>query len=400
MPSELAYLGVLFALFVVPKVLQRFRLPAAVTSLVLGGAASAAGLFRNDPTIHLLATFGIVALFLFAGLELDAADFRGGSRVLAQHLAIQVGSLVFVALVVSPALGLGPRAAWLVALAVLTPSAGFILDSLGSFGLSDQGRFWTKSKAIAAELLALLTLFVALQSTSVRRMALATLALTALVFLIPLLFRVFAARIAPFAPRSEFAFLLMLALVCAHATRRLGVYYLVGAFLVGVAARQFQEKLPAISSERMLHAVEAFASIFVPFYFFDAGLRLDAAGIGPRAIVLAVVLLLLAIPLRIALVGIHQRLALGAPDRQALRVGVSLLPTLVFSLVLADILRDRFAISEDLYAGLILYALVNTLLPGLFLHTPPPDYDAPHLSGPEWDALAATPRSRPPGEGF
>lgn len=83
MPSELEYLGVLFALFVVPKVLQLFRLPAAVTSLVLGGAASAAGLFRNDPTIHLFATFGIVALFLFAGLELDTSDFRGGTRVLA-----------------------------------------------------------------------------------------------------------------------------------------------------------------------------------------------------------------------------------------------------------------------------------------------------------------------------
>lgn len=400
MRSDLLYLGVLFALFVVPKVLQRFRLPAAVTSLVLGSAAAAAGLFRDDPTIHLLATFGIVALFLFAGLELRAADFRDGTRVLAQHLASQVASLVLVAFVAFSTLDLEPRASWLVALAVLTPSAGFILDSLDSFGLSEEGRFWTKSKAIAAELLALLTLFVALQSTSARRMVLATLALTALVFLIPLLFRVFAARVAPFAPRSEFAFLLMLALVCAHATRRLGVYYLVGAFLVGVAARQFQERLPAISSEKMLHAVEAFASIFVPFYFFEAGLRLDAARIAPRAILLAAILLVTAIPFRLAQVGIHQRLALGVSYREGLRVGMSLIPTLVFSLVLADLLRERFAISEDLYAGLVLYALVNTLLPGLFLRTPPPDYDAPHLSQPEWDALAVAHRPRPPSEGL
>lgn len=247
-------------------------------------------------------------------------------------------------------LDLGPRPSWLVALAVLTPSAGFILDSLDSFGLSEQGRFWTKSEAIV--------------------------------------------------PRSEFAFLLMLALVCAHATRRLGVYYLVGAFLVGVAARQFEKRLPAISSEKMLHAVEAFASIFVPFYFFDAGLRLDAAGIGLRSIMLAAILLAVAIPFRLAQVGIHQRVALGVSDREGLRVGVSLLPTLVSSLVLADILRERFAISEDLYAGLVLYALVNTLLPGLFLHTPPPDYDAPYLSEPDWDALAAARHSRPPPEGL
>lgn len=394
MASELQYLGVLFALFVVPRVLQRFRLPAAVTGLALGGAASAAGLFRDDPTIHVLSTFGIVALFLFAGLELDTSDFRGGARVLAQHLAIQAASLVLLALAVAWTLDLEPRASWLVAIAILTPSAGFILDSLATFGLTEQGRFWTKSKAIAAELLALLTLFVALQSTSVRQMILASLALGALIFLVPILFRVFAEHVAPFAPRSEFAFLLMLALVCAHATRELGVYYLVGAFLVGVAARQFQERLPAISSERMLHAVEAFASIFVPFYFFDAGLRLDVASLGARAVLLAAVLLIVAIPLRVMQVAVHQRLALGVSYKEGLRVGTSLLPTLVFTLVLADILRERFAIPADLHTGLVLYALVNTLLPGVLLHTAPPEYDAPHLSEPDWEALAGRGHNR------
>ena len=61
------------------------------------------------------------------------------------------------------------------------------------------------------------------------------------------------------APRSEFAFLLMLAVVAAYISKALGVYYLVGAFLVGAAAQSFRERLPALSSESLVHAVEAFA---------------------------------------------------------------------------------------------------------------------------------------------
>jgi len=392
MSTDLLYVAVLFALFVFPKLLQRFRIPSAITSLLLGVLAAELDLLPNDATIHLMATFGIVALFLFAGLEIDASDFRRGSKALVQHLFIQAGGLVLVALVLARALDLSARAAWLVALAILTPSAGFILDSLGSFGLSEQGRFWTKSKAIAAEILALGTFFVALQSTSLRQLTVSSVALAALIFLIPLLFRLFAARVAPFAPRSEFAFLLMLALVCAHATRRLGVYYLVGAFLVGVAAQQFRERLPAMSSEKMLHAVEAFASLFVPFYFFHAGLGLNGEDFRPPALALGAIFLAVGIPFRIAHVVLHQRLVVGESYRDGLRVSVSLLPTLVFTLVLAEILRDRFDISPHLYGGLIIYTLVNTVLPGLILHTPPPDYDAPHLS----DARPAV-RQTPPG---
>ena len=67
---EIGYILLVFGLFVVPKYLQRFRLPSAVTSLVLGAAL---GLtwpdIAGDTTVQLFATLGIVALFLFAVLE-------------------------------------------------------------------------------------------------------------------------------------------------------------------------------------------------------------------------------------------------------------------------------------------------------------------------------------------
>ncbi len=75
---------------------------------------------------------------------------------------------------------------------------------------------------------------------------------------------------------------------------------------------------------------------------------------------------------------LHRRIALKEPFRASFRVGASLLPTLVFSMVLADILRERFSASPALVGAIIIYALVNTLIPGFSsLRIPVPDYDAP-----------------------
>lgn len=382
MGHDALYILLVFSLFIVPKALQRFRLPGAITSLLLGIAASLAGLFRDDMVISLLGTFGIVSLFLVAGMEVRFAELRRSAGVLVQHLAIQAAVFLLISWLFSAAFGLDWRVAALVGLALLTPSAGFILDSLGALGLGEQGRFWVKSKAIAAELLALLTLFVVMQSNSAVQFILASLALALLLLVVPALFRLFAQRIIPFAPRSEFAFLIMLAVVCAYATKHLGVYYLVGAFIVGLAAQRFREILPAMSSERMLHAVEAFASVFTPFYFFNAGLMFRVADFGPLAFLAAAGFVLLFLPLRVGLVAFHRRLSLKENLWQGMQVGVTLLPTLVFTLVLAQILRERFDAPGWLVGGLGIYTVVNTLVPGLLLHAPTPEYEAPHLAEP------------------
>ncbi|MEO8139496.1 MAG: cation:proton antiporter, partial [Gemmatimonadota bacterium] len=376
----------LFVLFVIPRFLQRYRPPGAVTSLALGTAATALGLFQHDETIGLLATFGIVGLFLFAGLDVEVDELRPNARVLLQHLAIWVVTLAVLSVVVVYLFSLTPRDAALVSLALITPSTGFILDSLALFGLSSDEQRWTKSKAIASELLALLVMFLALQSTSARQLGLSVLALAALMVVLPPLFRWFAFRIVPFAPRSEFAFLLMVAVVCASATRRLGVYYLVGAFVVGIAARQFRERLPAMSSERMLHAVEAFASFFVPFYFFKAGQGVNADELDLMALLTGLALLVVCVALRLGETALHRWLVLRERPRTSLRIGVALLPTLVFTLVMADILRTRPAVPPWLIGALVLYTTFITLLPGLVLRVPAIDYESPRL-----DPLAAMP---------
>ncbi|MBI4421017.1 MAG: cation:proton antiporter [Gemmatimonadetes bacterium] len=364
--------------------LQRYRLPAAVTSVALGAAASIGlGWFTDDLTVSLLATLGIVALFLFAGLEVDFVELQREARVLVQHLVIGVAALAVTAVLVQGVLRLPWRPAVLVALALLTPSTGFILDSLPSLGVSDLERFWVKSKAIATELVALAVVFVTLQSTTTRRLSLSALVLAGMILLLPLLFRVFAARVVPYAPKSEFAFLLMLAVLCAFVTRRLGVYYLVGAFVVGIAAQTFRRQLPAIASDRTLHAVEVFASFFVPFYFFSAGLHLRPEDFAVEALLVGGGFLATMIPLRVALVALHRRAVLGETLRAGTRIGAAMLPTLVFTLVIAEVLRDNFAVPRPIFGGLIIYTLANTLVPGFALRLPAAELDVWHAA--EWE---------------
>jgi len=386
--SELGYVGILFALFVVPRALQRFGVPSAITSLALGAIAGLGfGIFQQDTTIHLMAAFGIVALFLFAGLEVDTSELRASRSILIQHLVVRAVLLVLLAFVVAGAFGLAPRPAMLLALALLTPSTGFILDSIDHLGLEPREKRWVRAKAIATELLALLVMFGTLQSTTMARMGLSLGVLAGMIVLLPLVFRAFAALVVPFAPRSEFAFLLMIAVACAFVTRELGVYYLVGAFVVGMTAQRFRERLPAMASEEMIHAVEMFASFFVPFYFFSAGLNLRREDLSLEAIGYGVAIIAVMVPLRLGSVVIHRRLTLKEGPQAGLRIAVAMLPTLVFGLVIAEILRDRFGVSHAIFGGLVLYTLVATILPAIVLKRRLDEYAEPRAPDLEPGAL-------------
>ncbi len=379
--QEFQYVLLLFVLFVLPRALQRFRLPAAISCVGLGALAGIGlGMFREDAAVNLLSTFGIVSLFLFAGLDVESTVLRRNASFLLQHLVIRVVALVLLTVAISLIFEMSIQPAVLLALALTTPSTGFILDSLGSLGVSEHERSWIKSKAIATELVALAILFLALQPMTVRQVLTSVLILGVMVAFLPLVFRLFASVVLPHAPKSEFAFLLMVAVVCALVTRQLGAYYLVGAFVVGLAAQRFREQLPAIASEQMVHAVEVFASFFVPFYFFHAGVSLQGEDFTPAAIGLGIGLLAVLVPLRVGLVAFHRSVALGESTRGGVRIGMAITPTLVFTLVIAEILRERFSLSPVLFGGLVVYTLLNTVIPGFFLRLPPPALE--HLVAP------------------
>lgn len=371
MNQELVYLLLIFGLLVIPRALQRFKIPAPLTCLVFGICAMLMlGHRVHDPVIGLLATLGISSLFLFAGLEVDVAALRKGIKPLVVHLAIRTVSLCIVGWMGAHYFDLKPQAAALLALALLTPSTGFIIDTLARLGLNEEERFWVTSKAIAAELLALAALFVVLQVNDPVQLGLSSIALVAMIVGLPLLFIGLGKWVVPHAPGSEFSLLVMVGMVAAYITYKLGVYYLVGAFIAGLVARSLYLRMPRLASHENLHALRLFSSFFVPFYFFSAGTKVPAGALSLQALWIGLGLTLCILPIRIGAVWLQRRFLFKESNKNSLNVSIALAPTLVFTLVLAYIMYDRFGASAELYGGLLLYTTINTLLPSLLLLAP------------------------------
>jgi len=372
---EFAYLLLIFGLMVIPRIMQRFRIPAPVTSFGLGMAAALfLGSFSQDVTLSLLATLGISSLFLFAGLEVDVDDFRRGKWPLLWHLALR--SLVLTALVYLAMnfFGFTWQVSALLALAVVTPSTGFILDTLPMLDINDDERYWIRMKAISGELFALIVLFVVLQSGTLETLAWSTTALTAMIICLPLLFIWLGKTVIPHARGSEFSLLLMVGVIAAYLTYKLGVYYLVGAFLTGFVAKMLRKRLPMLASDENLHAIRMFASFFVPFYFFYKGMGVPSGALTLDSLMLGVGITLVALPFRVGTVWTQRRFIKGETVMGSLRVATALTPTLIFTLVLASILRERFQIPDTLYGALLIYAGMSTILPAMLM-TKPVDFD-------------------------
>ena len=197
--SDIAYLSLIFGLIVIPRALQRFRLPAPLSSLGLGMVATLLlGPGYHDGTLVLLATLGISSLFLFAGLEVDLDGLRRGRGPLLVHLVMR--SLLLAGLTYGGIrlFSLEWHISLLLALALLTPSTGFILESLARLGLNEDERYWVTIKAIGSEILALAVVFVVLQSDSAAHLGISTLAILSMIIGIPLLFGLLGRIVVPY----------------------------------------------------------------------------------------------------------------------------------------------------------------------------------------------------------
>lgn len=369
--QELFGILILFGIVVIPKILQRYMLPAAVTCFCFGFLAI---LFlpemQQDSTVVLLATLGISSLFLCAGLEVRLEDLHRGRWPILGYVLVQCVLLAVTAWGLMGWTQLRWQSATLMGLALLTPSTGFILESLCRWGVDDHEKFWITSKAICAEIVALLVLVGVLQFSSFGKLIVSAAVLALIIVGLPYLFVLFGRVVLPHAPGSEFSFLVLMGFIAAFITKQLGVYYLVGAFLTGFLAQRLRREMPTLVSDDILHAVRLFASFFVPFYFFASGMRIPPEALCWEALLLGLVASAVFLPLRVATVWLQRRPVFDEHWRNRLRIAVSLTPTLIFTLVLANILRQNYQLPDQLYGGLLVYALINTILPSLLLPAP------------------------------
>jgi Kef-type K+ transport system membrane component KefB len=362
------YLAVVFGLLVIPRALQRFRLPAPLTCFAFG--IIVAGFFKplaSDSVIGYLSTLGIAAMFLFAGLEVDLAELRRQLPSLAGYFAIRGLILVGCARIAALWLHLGWQVDCLIALALLTPSTGFILDMLPHSGLDHTEQAEVALHAIAGEIMAVFLFMVISQANAVKTLLVSGSAIVLLIAVMPLFFLALGKFVVPYAPGSEFSLLLMVGLICAVITETLGVYYLVGAFVAGLVARSLSKKMTTLASEENLRAIELFASFFVPFYFFHNGLGVPTAALAATSLLYGFALAGCIIPIRLGVVWLQSRFMKKRGHRGSVRVSIALTPTLIFTLVIAELLRENFSISPPLYGGLLVYAAIASILPSLVL---------------------------------
>lgn len=369
---EITYLILIFTLLVVPHFFHRFKIPSPIITFILGIIVAASEIMRLDSTISLMATIGISALFLFAGMEVDFFSVKKEMKVLIKHMIFELLLLSGVAYAMHQIFQIPWRVAIIVSLALLTPSTGFILESLQSLYLKEVEEFWVKAIAITTEIAALLIMFAALQSDTVTNLTVSLLALLGIIIVLPLLFWFFAKTVIPYAPHADFAFYILLALVCGFMTKSLGTYYLVGAFIVGVVARRFENHFTSRETEETLQALRLFSTFFIPFYFFKAGLTTDVFSFTWSAFFLSLIFLAVLVPLRMLILVGHGKFFLKTTYKEAFPVALALLPNLVFGLVLADILHQRYDISSTIIHAIIIYTLFISLIPRFFIKTKAP----------------------------
>ena len=365
---DFQYFILIAVLLIVPKVLQRYRIPGGLSALAMGVAAGYFwGVYKSDAVVSLFATLGITTLFLFAGLEVSVTEIKRDFRFLAKHLLAGLVLLLIGGILLRYFFDLSLRASLLLSLGLLTPSTGFILDTLHTYAFDQRETKWIRSKAIAMEILALGVLFFTLQSDSLLNLFLSMTLLIGLVFALPPLFRLFVEKVSPHAPQSEFAFLILMALLAGVLTRELGAYYLVGAFVVGVVARRCEFMAPSFQAESALSSLRLFFSFFIPFYFFKSGHAIDITQLTWKGVLTGVVLLLVFVPIRFSSLIYSLRYFHEERWQKMTQISLSMLPTLVFGLVVADILKTDYGLPKEIFAGLMLYTVVVSAFPSFFI---------------------------------
>jgi Kef-type K+ transport system membrane component KefB len=137
------------------------------------------------------------------------------------------------------------------------------------------------------------------------------------------------------------------------AAQEIGMAAIIGAFFAGLA---FAELAPEWNLQPRVNALNEFLA---PFFFFTLGAQLDLKVFSGPVLVTAGVITLLAIVAKLAGCGLP---ALGLGRKDALRVGVGMVPRGEVGLIVAAVGLNLHTISQQAYAVVLFMTAVTTLL--------------------------------------
>ena len=123
------------------------------------------------------------------------------------------------------------------------------------------------------------------------------------------------------------------------------------------------------------NSLSTFYSIFVPFYFFSAGLLITQSYFSFEGLFYGIILIIIFVPIRFFSVLFSIKYFIDRFWQHRYRISVSLMPNLIFGLVTISILATKFNVDAAILSGLVLYTIIASLLPTLvFKKVPPEDY--------------------------
>jgi Kef-type K+ transport system membrane component KefB len=132
-----------------------------------------------------------------------------------------------------------------------------------------------------------------------------------------------------------------------------GVAAIIGAFLAGMALSEAVDR-------RVHDLTQGVTELTVPFFLVGIGLNLDGSVFSdPRNLLFAVIVILAAVIGKFAGCGLA---AQGAGRREAIRVGVGMIPRGEVGMVVAQIGASLGVVSKNVYGTIVLMSLVTTLI--------------------------------------
>ena len=362
--KDLEYLIIFSLVLILPKIFQRFKIPSGITALLIGVVLVDffPGLKVNE-LFRFLAQIGITSLFLFAGFEVNFEELKEDKPYLVKYLSVYSAVLALVTGALYYFLELNFSNSLILSLGLFTPSAGFIITSLHAYNVDEDQEYWVKSKAISKEIISIGFLFVALQGNNLKSMIISLLFFIVMIFGLPAIFKLFFRFVSPYAKNSEVPFLVVISLISGVLAKEIGTYYLIGAFLVGLVASRFKESIFKENEESLLNSLSYFFAVFLPFYFFYAGLGLDYRNFGLNALGVGVLMLIIFVPVRMLLINGSLKSLTGIKDYN---ISFSLMPTLIFGLIIANVLIERGQVDTSIIFGLLFYTFFTSLLPAIY----------------------------------
>jgi Kef-type K+ transport system membrane component KefB len=362
----LAMLMVFGAAKLLAEVFERLGQPGIIGEILAGVllGPGVLGLVAPDGLLSHLAELGAMFLLFRVGLEVKAADLMrvGGTAALAATLGVLAPFLL--GWLIVRQWGAGHAEAIFVGAAMVATSVGITARVLAAKGLlAERASRVILAAAVIDDVLGLLVLALVsgLAKGRVNAFELGLTAVAAIGFTV--LVAAYGARAARRVLRwvcqwtrgeeAQFSFAVVTLFALAVLAVWVGVAAIVGAFLAGMA-------LADSAGRRVRDLAHGATELLVPFFLAGVGLHfVPAALAAPGTMALAVAILLAAVVSKLIGCGAGA-LALGRRD--ALRVGLGMVPRGEVGMVVAQTGLSMGIITPPIYGVVVFMAVASTLV--------------------------------------